>query len=241
MSPQVQFIKLPDRSIFIEATKFRVAAFLMESFNQGQTPTLFLSGGSTPGPAYNAISELDVDWCNVRIAQVDERWVDANDKASNAKLIRSTLLTNRARDAKFYPMKTSSNSQHAAAAAQVDVENSYKSLFGGKTLAVLGMGMDGHTCSWFRQAEGLEAALDPKTTSLVQAIKARKSDVTGENLERMTLTYNAVSKCDAVILLITGPSKLDVIETVLSGKGQDLPVSRLLNLSPEQFTILHAP
>ena len=55
--------------------------------------TLGLSGGSTPGPIYEALAEQEeIDWSKVSIFLVDERHVDRKKKESNQKLITDTLL-----------------------------------------------------------------------------------------------------------------------------------------------------
>ena len=38
--------------------------------------SLLVSGGSTPKPIYERLSREDLDWKNVHIALVDERWVE---------------------------------------------------------------------------------------------------------------------------------------------------------------------
>ena len=72
----------------------------------GQTCSLFMSGGSTPGPVYDRLSEIDLNWRNIYVAPADERWVDEQDKGSNARTIKETLVKNHARDVNFMPMKS---------------------------------------------------------------------------------------------------------------------------------------
>ncbi len=226
-----------DRKTLQAATAARIAAGLMESINAKGKASLFLSGGSTPGPVYEALSEVDLPWDKVDVGLVDERWVDEDDEGSNATLIRRTLLRGAAGKANFTPMKT----DHVTPQAGQDVvAKLYKPLLQTRSIAILGMGTDGHVCSWFPQSAGLTQALDPANPSPVQAIKARQSEVTGTYLDRMTLTYSAVAACDTVILLITGEAKRAVIDRALNGEGGDLPVSRLLSLKPEQFSIYYA-
>lgn len=206
---------------------------------QGQA-SLFFSGGSTPGPVYEALSAAPLPWKKVTIGLVDDRWVDEDDIGSNAALIRKTLLKNKAQAASFVPMKTDHDTPQAG---QASVETAYKAILSGNSLAVLGMGTDGHVCSWFPGADGLEIALDPNSAQIVQAITAKPSKVTGAYLDRMTLTYASVSQCRSVLLLITGAEKKAVLETAFEQcrTGQsDLPVSHLLAMEPANLSILHA-
>ena len=163
-----------------------------------------LSGGSTPGPVYSGLSQIDLDWENVTVALADDRWVEPGNKASNEKLVRETLLQNSAATASFLPMKTSSSRPDDAVA---DVALTYQVLANGLDVLVLGMGPDSHTLSWFPDANGLSEAMDPANENYVAAIQARKSEVTGDLLDRMTLTARAITEAELVLLLITGDTK----------------------------------
>lgn len=196
---------------------------------------LFLSGGSTPGPVYETLSQIDLPWNKVDVGLVDERWVDEHDAGSNAALLRRTLLQDKAKAAHFTPMKTAHDTPQDGQAA---VESEYSQIVSQNSLAVLGMGTDGHVCSWFPGSTGLAACVDPANKNLVQAVTAMKSNVTGDYLERMTLTLTALKQCRTVLLLITGPEKREVLETALEDSSTHLPVSHLLAL--DNLIILHA-
>lgn len=206
------------------------------------TASLLLSGGSTPGPVYQSLSRAKLPWENVNVGLVDERWVDETDPGSNAALIRRTLLQNHARTAKFKPMKT----QHGTPQdGQDTAEALYTDLVTDNSLAVIGMGTDGHICSWFPHSAGLDAAVDLENTHMVQAIKARKSAATGDYLDRLTLTLSALKRCKKILLLTSGDEKRSVIEQAFESVNNDLPLSYLLRAGTElqdnnSFTILHA-
>lgn len=226
------------RNLLHQAATNKIAALLLETLNADQKATLLCSGGSTPGPVYDALSELDLPWSDVSVGLVDERWVDIDDAGSNAALVHEKLLKNMALSAKLIPMKTSDGTPQNA---QSQVSMDYKRILSNQSIAVLGMGTDGHVCSWFPKADGLEAALAPSNEFPVQAITAQKSKVTGDYLHRMTLTYSAIAACRAVILLITGAEKKVLIDSILAGEAPHLPVGHLLALKPNQLSILYAP
>ena len=194
---------------------------------------MFLSGGSTPGPAYERLSNRNLDWERVTVGLADERWVDNTSDRSNEKLIRNTLLVGAAASADFLSMKTMDDTP---AEAVETVNARYGTMDGLVDVLVLGMGSDGHVLSWFPQSEGLELATDPENPRLVGAIRAKPSDVTGENLDRMTLTANAVMQARHVFLLISGSAKRDVLEN----GADDLPVRTALKLAGERLEILWA-
>jgi len=198
--------------------------------------SLFLCGGTTPAPVYDSLSSISLDWSNINIGLVDERWVDEHDPGSNAALVRKHMLTGHAKFAPFTPMKTSAQT---ALDGQSETEAAYSKLIDINSLAVLGMGPDGHIGAWFPKADVLDQALDPKNTNHVQAITARPSSVTGLYLERITLTLSALSKCKSILLLITGENKRAVIEDALVNANPDLPVTHLIKAARNRLTILY--
>lgn len=180
---------------------------------------LCVSGGSTPVPIYNALSEQDLDWANVDIALVDERWVEPDHSASNEKLIRETLLINNAASARLTGMKLAGT--HIDAEARLN-EN-YNALGGLFDVVLLGLGSDGHTASLYPHAKGLSAALD--TDKIVAAITANRSEVSGEYVERMTLTGPAIASAKSIILALRGKEKKRVWESaLLPGDNHDMPI-----------------
>ncbi len=196
--------------------------------------SLICSGGSTPGPVYKRLSEEDLDWSNVNVGLADERWAPAHSEASNEKLLRETLLVGKAALAKFEPMKTS----HPTAAEAVgDVSLRYAAMAAPFDVVVLGMGVDGHTLSWFPGAEGVRVAMDEDADSLATYVIAKRSKVTGENLERMTLTARAIQDARLVVLMITGDEKREVYET---GPGY-LPVRLLTSICGDRLRVMWAP
>ena len=87
----------------------------------------------------------------------DERWVPLDDAASNAALVRRHLLQNEAEQAYFLPLK---NSAPNPVDGFMECENSLHELMVRLDFAVLGMGNDGHTASWFPGSEALPKCLD---------------------------------------------------------------------------------
>jgi len=181
--------------------------------------TLLLSGGSTPLPLYRALAQSDLPWSRICIALVDERWVDETDEASNARAVREALFDVTGRDvtgrdvtgcdvagskveaATFVTMKTA----HAHAIdAQAEVEQRYRQL-PPVALCVLGMGADGHVASWFPDAQGLDHVL--QGDDLCAAIVAQRSTITGEHVERMTITRHLLARSQHVVLLLNGLEK----------------------------------
>lgn len=198
---------------------------------------LLVSGGSTPAPLYETLSQSALDWANIHVALVDERWVDKEHIASNEALIYRTLLTNNAANAPFTGMKTPDAS---AADGCTATEAKYRNLPQPFTVTILGMGSDGHTASLFPHAEGLADALE--STQLTAPIIARQSAVTGPNTERLTLTLHGLLQSERLIILLTGEDKLAVFRTA-QGEGavEDMPVRAILRQDKVPVELYWAP
>ena len=189
------------------------------------------SGGSTPGPIYETLSHADLAWDQVQVGLCDERWVDVDHPASNGAMIERTLLQNKAAAAEYTPMKTAGDDPFAA----IEAVNDLYMDAGLTDVMLLGMGPDAHTLSWFAGGRGYENAIDPDTTSVVAAVEAIESEVTGPNLLRMTLTQPCIAYARRVLLLITGQDKRRVFESA----PDDAPVSLMKRAAGDALTVYY--
>ena len=117
--------------------------------------SLVLSGGRTPMGFFHQLSQQVLDWSKVTVTLADERWVNADHKDSNEKLVKENLLINEAHCAKFLSLK---NSAETAVSGEAELEAEL-SKYGQFTVVILGMGDDGHTASLFPGADALFAGL----------------------------------------------------------------------------------
>ncbi len=212
---------------------------LSEAISKHGAATLLVSGGNTPAPLYEALSKTELNWKKTKIALVDERWVDTDSSASNEALIKRTLLINNAKAAEFTGMK---NTSKTAKAGQKETEENYGKLPQPFSLAIVGMGPDGHTASLFPHAKGLADAIKPDSQQLTAAITANQSEVTGANTERLTLTLSALMKTERIIILFTGEDKLAVFsEAQKEGPIEDMPIRALLHQDQVPVELYWAP
>jgi len=162
-----------------------------------------LSGGTTPEPAYHQVAQAPLLWREITLALVDERFVPASDAASNEALVRRAFLHAINDGARVAPMFSGGAPGESAARADA----AYAALK--FDIAVMGMGGDGHTASWFPQAPMLATLLDLSNPNTVVALNA--PDATPIH-DRLTLTRSALSRADRLLLLITGAEKRKRLE-----------------------------
>jgi len=200
--------RFDNRETMLEALLQVITGDIETALQRNSSATLLLSGGSTPAPLYQQLSQARIDWEKVHIALVDERWVTTDNPASNECLLHETLLVNHAKTARFTGMK------NAAASAFDGVQAcnlEYAKLPLPHTVCLLGMGPDGHTASLFPQAQGLAA-------------------VTGELIERMTMTPWSILQSERLILLITGADKWEVLQQARAFDDATLmPISHFID------------
>jgi 6-phosphogluconolactonase len=208
-----------------EALAAAVESRLRESLARNGVASLVASGGSTPKRLYEILSHKALDWSQVTVVLADERWVDPGLNGSNETFLRDTLLQNHAAAANFVGLKTPDLTPFEAVET---VDETLAHIHRPFDAVVLGMGGDGHTLSWFPDADGLDAALDPEGR-LAAAVRATPSEVTGPFTDRMTLTLSALKGAHFTALLISGESKRKVWrEAAGPGRVEKLPVRAVL-------------
>ena len=186
--------------------------------------SLLLSGGSSPVDFYTALGQEDLDWQNIELALVDERWVDEDDDGSNAALVKRSLMAGRAAAANFVPMKNAAATPHQA---EAEIDRLYRAL-PAPALCVLGMGPDKHTASWFADAAEYEIVSQADAPLMVGALSAPQSPVTGAYLQRMTITGTMLGSSRKACLIMKGDSKIDLLKACLNAPAADSPIGRAL-------------
>jgi 6-phosphogluconolactonase len=223
----------PDGAALATAFAQWTADLLQRAVDARGAALLVVSGGSTPRRFFAALARQEVDWARVAITLADERRVADDDRRSNAKMVRETLLRDRAAAARFAPLADSRlapDDELAAAEARM------AALALPADLVVLGMGDDGHTASWFPGADRLAAAIDPATPELVLPITAP-----GAQEPRLTLTARVILGARALALQIEGADKAATLARALGpGPVEDMPVRAALRGAAERLTIFSA-
>jgi 6-phosphogluconolactonase len=193
---------------------------------------LAVSGGTTPAKFFAALSTRTIAWDKVTVTLIDERFVPMASPRSNAALVAVNLLQNAAADAKFVPLYHEAESIEAAAFA---ADGDLRKLAWPLDVAVLGMGNDGHTASFFPDAQGLTGLLDPAAKSTVLPVHASSA---GE--PRLTLPMARIVEARFVALHIEGAEKYATFESAM-GAGDEKPIRKVIDASPKPIEVFWAP
>ncbi|MBU6449952.1 MAG: 6-phosphogluconolactonase [Rhodospirillales bacterium] len=218
----------PSRAALAKALARDVAAALSARLAVQVEAMLAVSGGSTPGLFFSELSQAALDWSRVAVTLVDDRWVPEDSPRSNAALVRRHLFVNNAAAARFIPLYNGASSpQSGLAALEAQFAQQPLSL----AAAVLGMGEDGHTASFFPGGDRLARALAPVRGQNVEALSAPNA---GE--PRITLTLPVLIQADLLALHIEGEGKRQVLEKALAGGPvEDMPVRAVLRHDPKIY------
>lgn len=190
---------------FIEASAAVVEKAILVALAAHGRCTLGLSGGSTPGPVYEALGmRRTIDWERVHIFLVDERCVPATDERSNARLVGATLLAHA-------PVPDLQRHFPATSLPPADAADAYDETLrallpdGGPDIVVLGMGEDGHVASLFPPLTAADLG------SADYAIHTRTPVQNGEPrfpvLDRISVTPRVLRTAETKVFLLNGDAK----------------------------------
>lgn len=213
-----------DAARLIDALADEIRGRLQAAIAEHGKALLAVSGGRSPIPLFQKLTEADIPWEKVTITLVDERWVAPDDDDSNEKLVRQHLIKGRAGKARFVPLKNTASSPEAGVDACHAVLKDLPVPF---DVVVLGMGDDGHTASFFPHAPGLAAALDANSQSMCAAVTPSTAPH-----QRMTLTLKALQNSRWLVLPLQGEAKLRRYRLACGeGPVEDMPVRSVLRQS----------
>ena len=177
---------------------------------------LAFSGGRTPWPMLRALAEADVPWRHVHVFQTDERIVPMDDPARTLPQLRDALLSH---------VPTAPEHVHSMPVDDIDLNaaaeryaRDLEQLAGQPPvldLVHLGLGDDGHTASLVPG----DAVLDIATADV-----AFSGPYQGHR--RMTLTFPLINRAEAILWLVTGPGKADMLRRLWNG-DHEIPAGRV--------------
>ena len=226
-----EIIVLPDADALAGEAALRVAAAMRHAVAARGRCVLALSGGSTPRRLHAQLLAMGADalpWAETYVVFGDERCVPPDDPASNYGMARETLLAHvpvpdghvLRMEGERAPADGAERYETAlrALATRLDVTDDAP-LF---DLVLLGMGADGHTASLFPGDPALDEATRWVLDVCAPAAYAPR--------DRLTLTFPALARARAVLLLAAGAEKRDAVAHALRADlapDATLPVARV--------------
>ncbi|MEA2688177.1 MAG: 6-phosphogluconolactonase [Candidatus Eremiobacteraeota bacterium] len=205
---------LPDAAALAAAAADHIVTVLSAALVERDFVHIALAGGSTPRAVNGLLVALPrrskVDWSRVVFWFGDERCVPPDNKDSNYRMNRETLLD---------PLNVARGQVHrmrgeddpTAAAADYDIV--LRREVGERPrldLVLLGMGPDGHTASLF---PGTVAGMDNDKHCIAHYVPQLDK-------WRMTLTPRAINAARNVAITAGGAEKADALRGVLEGPRQ---------------------
>jgi len=162
-----------------------------------------LSGGSTPYTVYNRLAKIP---CPVhsdrKLFLSDERMVPADSTSNNAHNLEPMLKALQCKD-RFIRIQTELPIKNAAERFADHLE-SFKSI----DIGFLGMGADGHTAGFFTPEQALMNS-GPLTLYTDRP----------DGMQGISVTPAVFQLVKRIILLVTGESKRNIIDTLLTQPG----------------------
>jgi 6-phosphogluconolactonase len=222
--------KRPDVTVVADANELAETAARRISAQVAQTSgriAICLAGGSTPERLYKLMATQPyrdgLPWKRIHWFWGDERFVPHNDPRSNFGAAQRLLLDRAPVPASSIHAIPTSVADVGEAARRYEAE--LRRFYGAERLepmrplfdvVLMGVGADGHTASLFPG----RAELDDNEHWVVGVSEAGLEPF----VPRVTLTLPALASTRAMLFLVSGRGKREIVSRVLS--GADLPAAR---------------
>ncbi len=221
--------RYPTRSQALDAVAKTLAKALAPSAQKQNRMTFGVCGGRSAGELFPLLAACPLSWASVDVLLVDERWVPIQSPESNEKLVRDSLLQDRASAATMVGLKTS----HDRAIDALDaVEQRLDQLKLPIDALLISMGDDGHIASLF-------------PGGVANAEARRRVVATTSPLpphERISLSPTVLRDSQRIILPVFGENKQALFDQVIQqGSREDYPVRHVLDHEEVRCEVFLAP
>lgn len=156
------------------------------------------SGGRTPRPIFERLSEAEVPWAAVDVFQVDERVAPLGSPDRNLTGLADTLLEQV--PARAHPMPVDAPDLEAAARWYAT------ELPPSLDVVHLGLGDDGHTASLVPHDAGL--LIEHQLVTITDPYRGHR---------RMTLTRPVLDGAGLIVWVVSGSDKAEMVERLIAG------------------------
>ncbi len=214
----MKFVEYPDRDMLAMSLADTLASELGAALRHEDRVTFSVPGGTTPGPIFDALTAVNLDWDRVDVVLNDERWVPESSPRSNTALLRARLLQGHAAAATLLPLHADVETPEEALGDLSEALAPHMPI----NVLVLGMGPDMHTASLFPGADKLSEALAPDAPILLPM----RADGAGE--PRITITAPYLKGAMSIHIVIMGEEKREVLEQARKLPPEEAPVAAVL-------------
>lgn len=193
--------------------------------------TLAVSGGRSPAVLFTSLAATEsIPWEQGLITLVDERYVPPDSPDSNEHLLQSTLFSEHsmARKARFKGL------YHSGRDIESQVNYLNQAVPGVPDIAILGLGMDGHTASLFPCSPEFRhhlATSDNYVSATPQSAP----------YQRISLSAQALISTPDLWLYIPGTEKLNRFQQILAGEDNASPLTTILEKRQKPLEVFTCP
>ena len=180
------------------------AEMLVEAARAGQH--IALTGGSTPGRAYEKAASLEEDWSRAKLWWGDDRCVPPDDEMSNYRLAKEALLDALPGDGA--PEVHRIPAERGPHVGADDYERELRAVFGEQVprldFLLLGLGPDGHVASLYPG----QPTLDVSDRAAVGVEEPGWKPY----VPRVSLTMPVLCAARRIVFLVAGGDKAEAVE-----------------------------
>lgn len=191
--------------------------------------SLALSGGTTPKRLYEKLASIkEISWNKVHLFLVDERFVLKDHPHSNMGMINEALLSKiEILKSNIHRVKTELKSIEEVS---VEYQRELKEYFGEANmpsfdLAILGLGVDGHTASIFPNSKAVgESGL----------VAIEPSPKLPPMNPRITLTLGVLNSAKCVMFFVMGNDKKNIVSEVVKHRKTNIDKYPAAKIAPKK-------
>jgi len=209
----------------------RLIAILSDAIAKRGAAYIVVSGGRTPQGLFLKLNQADLDWSKVTITLADDRFLPDSEADSNERLVKASLLQQKAAAATFISLYA------PTATAELAVPELLQRVKNLPTFdaVILGMGEDGHTASLF-----------PCSKEISQGLAAEAPDLLAVNpttapYQRISFSKPRLLNSRALFLHLVGASKLTVLEQAQAAQDElAMPIRAFIHHTVPELAVMFA-
>ena len=190
--------------------------FFFLKLKSNEKLNIILAGGKSPLNYYKLISEKKIRWQNVNFFLLDERIISTKNNISNYKNIKKCFKKNSLAYKKINPLSKNVFNSRVS-------KNIIKKIKKIKTVAIIGMGNDGHFASIFFKAQNFKSLINIKKKPSYQLIEK----IGTPKFNRISMNLSMILLADYIIVYLNKKKIIKFYE-YLKSKKKIYPISYLV-------------